>query len=662
MRMLYCLLLILAFFLPPSAFAETIVFKSGKTTEDKISEKTTTYIKVDINGIPITYYLDEIATIDGVAIQIDQDLGHERTKNGSFPEMEKEYQEYLKQLQSSDPQERDAAVIKLTQAVRTDARLVAPLITALNDENAKIRIHVIQALGRPELRRENVTRPLIEALYDKNEQVRSAAASSLGRLGDPEAIKPLIRALSDNSNWVVMSAIDSLDKIGNEQAIESLNALLTHSDKRIQNEARRVSNNLQSKYQSAIARQEAKKGNQQMQLKLDELKLPKEWQPLIVQLKSDSIYTRQDCIRGLAHFKDEEAVELLLVALTDTAPSIRQEALKAFNTEPLKNFKDRDKRILQPALTMLNDPAPEVRRVAADILGDFKNIEVVNALITALGDVDGGVVDASRRSLTRIGGITIEPLIRMLKEGDRQKRRIAARILGDSCDSRAIEPLTAALNDEDDGVRLAANNGLVNIKSNIQMSGDRKHETHQGAYIYENIVADLKSEHGNVRLAAARAARDSKDARFVDLFVPLLKDKDSNIQIVAYDIMRKSKDPKAVNALIEILLDESTDGYGFDQCITALASIGDTRAVPALIKALQKKNKHNLEYKIAQALGHLKDARAIGTLIDMLKMDTTDGNDLPVRAASQALHEITGENFGIDPLPWEKWWKEEKRK
>jgi len=55
-------------FISSSIFAETIILKSGKTLEVKIVEKTDTYIKVDIDGISITYYLDEIENIDGVAL------------------------------------------------------------------------------------------------------------------------------------------------------------------------------------------------------------------------------------------------------------------------------------------------------------------------------------------------------------------------------------------------------------------------------------------------------------------------------------------------------------------------------------------------------------------------------------------------------------------
>ncbi|MCF7908269.1 MAG: hypothetical protein K9L86_05320 [Candidatus Omnitrophica bacterium] len=48
------------------AFSEVLVLKSGKSVEGKYLRKTDKSIVVDIEGVPITYYFDEIETIDGV--------------------------------------------------------------------------------------------------------------------------------------------------------------------------------------------------------------------------------------------------------------------------------------------------------------------------------------------------------------------------------------------------------------------------------------------------------------------------------------------------------------------------------------------------------------------------------------------------------------------
>jgi hypothetical protein len=55
------------YFLCP-VFSENITFKSGKTISGKITKKTNEFITVDISGVTVNYYLDEIDSINGVKI------------------------------------------------------------------------------------------------------------------------------------------------------------------------------------------------------------------------------------------------------------------------------------------------------------------------------------------------------------------------------------------------------------------------------------------------------------------------------------------------------------------------------------------------------------------------------------------------------------------
>jgi len=72
-------------------FAETVYLKSGKTIEGKILEKTDKYVKIDFEGVVLTYYLDEIAKIvqkagiDSQAKQMNVD------KISAQTEIKKEY-------------------------------------------------------------------------------------------------------------------------------------------------------------------------------------------------------------------------------------------------------------------------------------------------------------------------------------------------------------------------------------------------------------------------------------------------------------------------------------------------------------------------------------------------------------------------------------------
>jgi hypothetical protein len=62
------LLAILFLFFLSDIFAESIVLKSGKTVEGKIVKKTDRSILLDVGGITIDYYFDEIVSIDGKEI------------------------------------------------------------------------------------------------------------------------------------------------------------------------------------------------------------------------------------------------------------------------------------------------------------------------------------------------------------------------------------------------------------------------------------------------------------------------------------------------------------------------------------------------------------------------------------------------------------------
>jgi len=79
------LLLILNLCFPAIIFAETILLKSGKTVEGKLIEKTDGYIKIDFQGVPLTYFYDEIESIDGEKPPIVQTLSEKNVKVNQSP-------------------------------------------------------------------------------------------------------------------------------------------------------------------------------------------------------------------------------------------------------------------------------------------------------------------------------------------------------------------------------------------------------------------------------------------------------------------------------------------------------------------------------------------------------------------------------------------------
>lgn len=70
MNKLFGTLLSVFLIISTTALAETIILKSGKSVEGKIIEKTDKRIKIEISEIPITYYIENIESIDGKKINI----------------------------------------------------------------------------------------------------------------------------------------------------------------------------------------------------------------------------------------------------------------------------------------------------------------------------------------------------------------------------------------------------------------------------------------------------------------------------------------------------------------------------------------------------------------------------------------------------------------
>ncbi|HLU66635.1 MAG TPA: HEAT repeat domain-containing protein, partial [Kofleriaceae bacterium] len=127
----------------------------------------------------------------------------------------------------------------------------------------------------------------------------------------------------------------------------------------------------------------------------------------------------------------------------------------------------------QPAITTdaalrdLGSPKPRVRAAAAAALGDAepdRRGEVVDALITALDDLDPDVRASSALSLADLGDPrAVEPLVLRMDDGVPAVRQTAAVALGRMRAAAAFEPLRQALADGPPDLRFQAATSLVEI-------------------------------------------------------------------------------------------------------------------------------------------------------------------------------------------------------
>jgi HEAT repeat protein len=134
----------------------------------------------------------------------------------------------IKKLQSKNRHTRVQTVIALGKL--KDARVITPLINALNDTDSYVRGQAAWALG--ELKDTRAVQPLINVL--KNDvylYVRLESARGLGKIKDSRAVQALINALNDENSDVREEAVKALIEIG-APVSEQVNHALKEKDLR----------------------------------------------------------------------------------------------------------------------------------------------------------------------------------------------------------------------------------------------------------------------------------------------------------------------------------------------------------------------------------------------------------------------------------------------
>ncbi len=204
-------------------------------------------------------------------------------------------------------------------------------------------------------------------------------------------------------------------------------------------------------------------------------------------LRSSVPAVRRQAAVSLGRIGDRSAVLALIEALKDPQNGVRREAAKSLGFI-------KDARAVTPLLKALGDRDMNVRLYAAYALGEIKTPQAGGALLKALGDPAWCVRDQAAWALREIhdpkiisplvaelkqanadvehivwllrhtkGAHTGEHLAKLLKDADAKVRGRAVLALGELKNPRAVEPLIAALDDENPVVRLGAVKALLNI-------------------------------------------------------------------------------------------------------------------------------------------------------------------------------------------------------
>jgi len=228
----------------------------------------------------------------------------------------------------------------------------------------------------------------------------------------------------------------------------------------------------------------------------------------------------------------------------------------------------RESRNVQGLIFALHNKDPTVQYDAAEALGETGDDRAVEPLLAALkNDETGGVRWKAAEALSKLGTPAVAGLIGALLHEDDDVRWKAAIALGEIGDPQAIPPLINLLCDDDRFVRSRAAYALSMI----------------GEPAVDPLIHALREGDGNLRWGAAIALGKIQNPQAIDPLIRALSDKYENVRAESAAALAAIGKP-ALGPLLQIL--KFSDRAVRLEIVTALGELHDTGAIQPLIQLL----------------------------------------------------------------------------
>jgi HEAT repeat protein len=258
-------------------------------------------------------------------------------------------------------------------------------------------------------------------------------------------------------------------------------------------------------------------------------------------------------------------------------------------------------------IRLLNHKDPDVQYEAAGAIGDIGDSSAVEPLIAALKNNElSGVRWKAAEALSKLGAPAVDALIGALRHNDDDVRWKAAIALGEIGDQRAIDPLIRLLCDDDRFVKGRAAYALGLI----------------GQPAVDPLLHALRVGDGNLRWGAAIALGKIRDPRAIEPLTRSLADKYENVRAEAATSLAAIGKP-ALEPLIRFL--KFSDRAVRIEVVTALGELKDTDAIQPLIQMLEKADEEERK-AIADALDAIL-IPAVAPLARRLRNGNAQKND-----------------------------------
>ncbi|HEX8688474.1 MAG TPA: HEAT repeat domain-containing protein, partial [Pyrinomonadaceae bacterium] len=153
------------------------------------------------------------------------------------------------------------------------------------------------------------------------------------------------------------------------------------------------------------------------------------------------------------------------------------------------------------------------------------------------------------------------------------------------------------------------------------------------------LVEFLSDEDADLRMQAALALGEQRDARATPALLGALEDADANVRYHAIEALGKLRAPEAAGALAGIA--ETRDFFLAFPALDALARIGDAGVAPRVVPLLEDEL---LREAAADVLGRLGDEEAVAPLAALL--NSPEGPARVVAQSLAALHDRYEKQYG----------------